>query len=302
MVLGIGSVVVDRTFVVSEMPQWDRVTHSKEYQVGQGGMVATALAASAKMGVPSEFIGVFGDDDGGELIRHSFDHFGIKYDRAIIARGQYSPVSICLVNEQTGSRSIVHNRMSYDERAFDSEIDLTGITHLHLDGYWPRSALDVATAAREKGITVTLDPSSTLLASPYFDPILDVIDFLIPGEVIAGKMSGESVPEKMLETLYRPNMKAVIITFGEKGCFIFDGKEHDHVAAFKIKVVDTTGAGDVFHGAFVAAHSWGFSVNKACEFASAAAGLKCQKVGGQAGICTRKEVDDFIIKSGREWL
>ena len=214
MILGLGGVVIDRSLIVPDIPGWDTVLHALHYSTHQGGMVATALAASAKLGVASEFIGAIGDDDAGGFIVRKFIENRVSCARIIVKEGEPSPCSICLVNEKSGARTIIHYRGLQENDSLDTDIDLTEKRYLHLDGYWPETAVKTAKKAKEAGIIVTLDPSSTLIGSSWFDELLDLVDYIVPGYGFATGYTGKSDIDEMCRMIYRPSMTAVIITWG----------------------------------------------------------------------------------------
>lgn len=298
MILGLGGVVIDRSLVIPDIPGWDTVLHAEKYSTQQGGMVATALATSARLGIKSEFIGAIGDDDAGGFIMKKFIENRVSCPRIRVMEGRPSPCSICLVNESTGTRTIIHYKGIQCGESLDCDIELHGIKILHLDGYWPQTALETVKKAKAQGVTVMLDPSSTVIDLKQRDELLAYVDYCIPGYGFGRAMTGCETPEDICLAIYRKTMTAVILTYGEHGCYIYDGSALTVVPAFSIGAVDTTGAGDVFHGAFMAGFLWGYDIHTNCIFSNAAAALKCGHVGGQAGIPQKHEIFDFLKEQG----
>ncbi|MDA3900392.1 MAG: PfkB family carbohydrate kinase [Spirochaetes bacterium] len=298
MILGLGGVVIDRSLIVPDIPGWDTVLHAHHYSTHQGGMVATALAACARLGVQSEFIGAIGDDDAGGFIVKKFIENHVSCARIVVKEGEPSPCSICLVNEKSGARTIIHYRGLQDQNSLNIDINLAEKKFLHLDGYWPETAVTTAKKAKEEGIVVTLDPSSTLIGSPYCDSLLDLVDYVVPGYNFASGLTGKSDVREMCTSIYRPTMKAVVVTWGNKGVFTYDGELFVNYPGFDVDVVDTTGAGDVFHGALLVGLSRGYTLEQNCRLGNAAAALKCRSVGGQGGIPTQAEVSEFLNDHG----
>jgi sulfofructose kinase len=301
MILGIGGVVIDRSLMIPVIPGWDTVMHADNYSTHQGGMVATALATSVRLGIPSEFVGAIGDDDAGGFIMKKFIENRVSCPRIRVMENQPSPVSICLVNESTGTRTIIHYKGVHAIKSLEIDIDLHGVKFLHMDGYWPETAIETAKKAKERGIKVMLDPSSTVIKLPEREILLSYVDLLIPGYAFGKQMTGFSDPKDICTALFRKNMDAVILTYADKGCFVYDGDTFFNVPAFKIGAVDTTGAGDVFHGAFMAGYLWGYDYEKNCIFSNAAAALKCGSMGGQAGIPNKAEVFSFLKENGYDF-
>jgi sugar/nucleoside kinase (ribokinase family) len=167
-----------------------------------------------------------------------------------------------------------------------------------LDGYWFETAMRMAQHARVQDIIITLDPSSRLLHNPQAPELFRYVDYFMPGYALAHRFTGEADPFHAATALLRHGFRAVIITKGEAGCFVATPEEHYHLPAFEVPVIDTTGAGDTFHGAFVAGLSKGYHLRQALQFASAVAALKCTKLGGQAGIPTFQETQRFLTQHG----
>jgi len=172
------------------------------------------------------------------------------------------------------------------------------VEYLHLDGYWFDTALAAARNAKDRGITVVIDPSSSISREKE-KALFPLADFIIPSKKYASRCTGEADPRKAAEKLYLKGTRGVIITMGGEGCLVYDGGEARHVPAFPVDVVDTTGAGDAFHGGFICALSMGKDMHAAAVFASAVAALKCARPGGQAGLPTREDVERFQMKRGR---
>ena len=134
--------------------------------------------------------------------------------------------------------------------------------------------------------------SDTVLLLPF-------VDFLIPSEEFALKFTGLTDAGKAAEELYHSyKPEFVIITQGSKGGFIYDGKTFTDYPAYKVDAVDSNGAGDVFHGAFVAAYVKGMNTVQSAYFASAVSALKCTKVGARLGVPGYDETIQFLRRNG----
>lgn len=299
-ILGIGGICVDRLAMVSEIPAWDETTHISTYTMQQGGMVATAMAAAARLGVTAKIIGGIGDDETGQFALHSLqtEHIDVKHVK--IFEAQATAFSFVLVNRVSGQRAIIHYKGVQTHSDLEMPaIDLSGVAFLHLDGYWCDTAIQTAHAAKKRGITITLDPSSILLTNPAAHELFSLADYVIPGYSVASRFTGETDPLGAAEAFLKYGAKAVIITLGERGCVLKTVEKSVHFPAFDVPVIDTTGAGDTFHGAFIVGLYHGYDLRQAIQFASAAAALKCTKMGGQAGIPTFDETQEFL--AGQEF-
>jgi sugar/nucleoside kinase (ribokinase family) len=300
-IVGLGGICIDRVMRVPRLPQWDEVAYISAYTYQQGGMVATAMVAAAKLGEQVECIGGIGDDDAGRYALQRFQEVGVATDRIVVFPGATTTFSFVLVHEESGRRSILNYRGVQQQSDLNlPDIPLDGVQFLHLDGYWFDTALRTAAHAKSHDIVVTLDPSSRLLQNPRTPELLRCVDYLIPGWTVARKLSGKTKPFEIARALLTYGGKAVLVTKGEEGTFVATPDDRYHVPACDVPVVDTTGAGDTFHGAFVAGLSKGYDVREAVHFASAVAALKCTRLGGQAGIPTFEEVRRFLL-SQNSW-
>jgi sulfofructose kinase len=297
-VLGIGGVTVDRVLAVPRMPLWDETIYISGNTTQQGGMVATAMVAVARLGGSSEFIGGLGDDEEGAFVLRSFSREGVVTGRARTFPGEKTGVSTVLVHESTGKRTILHHRGIQGKESLGAEeIDLSGIGAVHVDGLWPLTAQRVIEEARRAGILTVMDPSSSV-PGELARKMLPCIDFCIASHHYASSITGEGEAASAASALMRFGCTSAIVTEGERGCHVCNGAEHFHVPSFTIDAVDTTGAGDTFHGAFIVGMMRHYTVIDAVRFASAAAALKCTKLGGQEGIPSLEQTLGFLERRG----
>jgi len=147
--------------------------------------------------------------------------------------------------------------------------------------------------ARAAGVTVSLD-AGTLVNG--IDKLLELSDIIIASEKFAERYTGLSQPEESVKLFFDANCKFAAVTLGARGCVGFDGTELFKLPVFKVKVVDTTGAGDVFHGAYLYGHLSGWPIERTLRFANAAGAIMCTTQIGWAGIPTREVVENFLLK------
>ncbi len=299
-IVGLGGVCLDRLAILPRMPGWDEVEQISRSATQLGGMVATAMVAAARLGETAEMIGGIGDDDAGRYALEALNRQGVATQRMHIFDDETTAFSFVLVHEETGQRTILHQRgVQLREELPFATLDFEGVRFLHLDGYWFRSALRAAQQAKARGIPVTLDPSTRLLRTADAEALFRLVDYFMPGIAFAERLTGETEPFCAAKTLLKYGGKAVILTNGAEGVYVCAPDDEFHVPAFRVPVVDTTGAGDVFHGAFVAGLQKGYALRQAVTFASAVAALKCSKLGGQAGIPTFQETLEFLEQDYR---
>ena len=298
-ILGIGGVCIDHLAVVPRMPDWDEIEHISRHMMQQGGMVATAMVAAARLGEKIEYLGGVGNDAAGHYALETFKKGHVGTARVKVFDNEDTAFSLVLVHEKSGKRTILHSRGVQKKLSLEVPVfDLSDVAFLHLDGYWFETALNFAKAARLQGIPVSLDPSSKLLHRVEAESLLPYVDYMIPSAAFARQFSGKENLFEAAQHFLTYGARTVIITNGKDGCFISTPAEHFHLPAFNVPVVDTTGAGDTFHGAFLAGLNKGYALRQVLRFASAAAALKCTKLGGQSGIPTLMEIRDFLKMHG----
>lgn len=320
-VWGIGHCCQDNICIVEHYPQEDGSTHILNIDDSQGGgAAATAMVAASRLGAAAGIIANLGDDGVGDRILRGFAQEGVN--TALVRRipGGRSSTSYVLVNPDNGSRTKFPYRDSLPDITFTREIRtaLSGARVLHLDGTQYANALRAARLARELGVAVSLDACSMQADNGKNWELAGLADILITNERYPCRLTGIQDLESALLEMYRvlscggqvsgaaahgefPNAPAVLAaTAGNRGCYyIADGRVR-HMPAFPVKAVDTTGAGDTFHGAFLAHWIRGSCLEDCLRFAAAAAALKCMKYGGRAGIPDHRAVEAFLMKVAME--
>lgn len=299
-ILGMGGISYDMVSVLPEMPTWEATEYIQEYEVQQGGMVATAMVAASKLGAEVEYIGGIGNDFQASVMRDNFKKYNVRCERMIVTQGGITPFTFVLVDQKSGRRCLIHKK-GVQERAFltDLPIDLEGVGFLLLDGFYFETALHLAREARKRGLISVCDLSARN-ADERLPEFLKLIDYPVLSEVFLAHYFPGKEPLIAAKDLLSENNRAIVVTRGETGSWIISKDNLEHIPAFKIKPVDTTGAGDVFHGAFIFSLWKGYGIREAVIFSSAVSALKCQKIGGQAGIPTFEETQQFILSRSPE--
>jgi sulfofructose kinase len=293
-ILGLGCVCYDMLAVIPELPAWEAVEYITEYQVQQGGIAATATVAASKLGAPAEFIGAIAPGFQGEFLKENFRKYGVACDRIRVFEDGISQFAVVLIHKTTGRRTFINNRGVQDRtELFTGDLDLAGVGIMLLDGYYFDTTLRIAGQARKQGV-VTITDLAQRNFHPKMGEYLSLIDYPILPEMYVKAYCQLEDPLEAGKRMYRPNNKAFIVTCGDQGAHIITAEGTDFVPAFKITPVDTTGAGDVFHGAFAFALWKGYGLREAVIFASAVSALKCTKMGGQSGIPDFNETVQFI--------
>lgn len=295
--IGLGYCGLDYCCLVPHIPLDDKVEAGAVLIQG-GGPAATAVCAASRLGTRVAFAGVVGDDPRGEEIVRGLQGMGVD-TRAVLRRADgVSPAAFCWTDTGKGERSIVWTRGTcapLTPAEFSPEL-LRGARLLHLDGHQTGAALRAAELARQAGVTVMLDAGTIVNDMERLLPLCDII---IASEKFAERFTGLPNPQDSLRRLLHANCRFAAVTLGERGSIGYDGTGFFNQPAFSIQTIDTTGAGDVFHGAFAHRYLWGGDWADCLRFSAAVAALKCTKFGGRTGIPTLHETETFLAEHGK---
>jgi sulfofructose kinase len=278
-------------------PQWGGTTRINNYLRAGGGLVATALVACARLGAQTELISMLGGDKvGGEILEGlRREDLGVAHVKR--SKEGLSPFSFIHVDERHGDRTIFH----HPGRGLTHHVDLAvldGADVLLVDDYYPELVREVVPKAREKGIPIIADTSPTEKDRDW----LAQVDILIaPNDYFNTGDFGYDL-DRALDTIHDYGPSTAVITQGAEGWAASHQGNRYRGPAFNVDAVDTTGAGDVFHGAYAFAVAQGWDIPKCAEFSSAVSALKCTQPGGRAGIPNLIQALDFLKeKSVNNW-
>jgi sulfofructose kinase len=295
-ILGFGAVAVDDLLYVDQYPPAESKVRVRNRLRQCGGLTGTALVAAARLGASCAYVGLLGNDELSHYVIDRFAREGIDTTHCV-RRAQAGPAhSTIIVDEGRKTRTIfasLAGEIGPDTNLPSAELIRSArvilVDHHGLDG-----TIRAARIARESGVGVVAD----LERNPggNFIELLALIDHLVISDRFARELTGQTEPVSAAAILWTPKRRAVVVTCGAGGCwFLGPGfTQPVHCPARSVNVVDTTGCGDVFHGAYATALSWGKSLPECVEFASAAAALKATQRGGQAGCPTLQEVQEFL--------
>lgn len=301
-VVGLGVSTLDLLMIVDELPGEESVQRAHESVLQGGGPVATAMVALARLGSRTAMLDKVGDDWRGGLIIDEFRKEDVATDWVRIAAGRSSSIASILVRKSDGARSIVFSPGDAGELAPDElpEDVITAARILHLNGrHWDASR-KAAQLARAHGVMVSFDGG----ANRYHDDIPELIaltDICIVARQFAFAFSGAGDVEAAAKSLLDAGPECVVITAGEEGSRIFPrNAEAFHQPAFTVKsTLDTTGAGDAYHGAFLHGIVTGLDFKGCAALAAAAAALNTRKLGGRSALPTMAEAARFMDRHGR---
>lgn len=296
-VVGLGFSSLDVVGLVPALPELDRGVPLIDITRQGGGPVAQAMVTIARLGGRAGYIGRLADDAAGQTMYQDLQANGVDLAQVQFDPGTRSPECMILVHQPTGHRSICCYRGS--NRGIDiSAVDenyLTSGKMLHLDGIDFDAARWAAQRAHARGTPVCLDAGGP---NPPLLDLLPYIDVLIAAEAFVEDIAECDDIEAGARALHALGPRIVVVTRGSKGSYSLIGDESFYIDSFVVDVVDTTGAGDVFHGAYIFGLLQGWDHRAIARFAGATAALKCRKLGGRAGIPTLDEVMDFLKNHG----
>ncbi len=289
-VVCIGHASYDLVFQVDHHPEPDEKCVASGLVTCGGGPAANAAVTVARLSGKAAFVGYLGRDLYGEA--HLLELLREGVETKFICRGDSpTPLSVVLVKPD-GKRSLVNYRRSFPLAA--EAVDLQGVsTKVALfDGHEPELSLKFLPYFRSYRTATVLDAGSL---HPGTQKLMFEVDYLIASRKFAAQWLGRDDPPEALKAL-AVKSKACVITLGEEGLIWQRDGECGTLAAFPVQAVDTTGAGDIFHGAFALALAQGFSWLAALRFAAACAALGCTKLGARPGIPYRAEVEAFLAE------
>jgi len=297
-VLGLGCAAVDDILYVDRYPPADTKMHVQRRERHCGGLTATALVAAARLGAKCAFAGTLGFDEGSEFVLETFHREGVNVDH-VVRRRTAGPVrSVIIVDEKRGTRNI----FAYvkDVRGADAKFPAREVIEsscvLFIDYFGMDGNLRAARIARAAGVPIVSDLERTRMRG--MKQLIALVNHPIFSRRAAEELTGVNNPARAAARIWSESREVVIVTCGADGAWFVSREQHQpkHVRAFEIKAVDTTGCGDVFHGAYAAALAREMDVEERIRFAAAAAALKAVQHGGQRGIPTRKVIEKFLRK------
>ena len=297
-VVGFGVNALDLIGVTDGYPEPDTKAPLLEFDVQGGGVVATALAACARLGLRTRYIGKFGTDFWSRVSLRSLAREGIDVRHALRAPGSPGHVSLVVADRSSGTRTLFYRRPpAYAIRP--EELDRAALTAgrlLHVDGIDAAAALQAVRWAREAGMRVTMDGERIVEGIERVWPLVDLL-VCNPGFVRA--ITGHAALEDGLRDLADRGPSRVAATVAGEGALGLEQGQWVRVPGFRVETVDTNGAGDVFHGACAFGELRGWPLDFVLTFANAVAAMKCRHLGGRRGIPRLPEVRDFLDTHGR---
>jgi len=294
-VLGFGAVAVDDLIYVDHHPRPDSKMTVREVRREGGGLTGTALVAAARLGARVAYAGVLGDDELSRFTIQEFERERVDYTPVLYQPGARPIHSFVIVDLSTAQRSILASFHGVVQRPPEAmtEALIGSCRVLFVDHTNVAGGLRAVELAHTLGIPVVADIE--FVREPGVMELMRQVDHLIIGTALAEEITGRADPAAAVRALALSLRACCVVTAGDQGCWYSErGGEVRHFPTFPIEAVDTTGCGDVFHGAYAAWIAQGGEVPDAIRVASAAAALKAMHPGGRSGIPDRATVLRFL--------
>lgn len=295
-VLGLGCTAVDELLHVAAYPPADAKQQILHSERRCGGNTATALVAAARLGAHCAFAGVLGDDEASRFVLDTFRAEGVNTAPCVRRSGARPIRAVVIAEEARQTRTVFYDLAGAhgaDPELPAAEI-ITAARVLLVDHFGVEGMTRAARIARAAGVPIVGDLEHD--GGPGFAELLALVDHLILPRAFAAYLTGQAEPAAAVQALGSDARQLVAVTAGAEGFWYraagADGIQHG--PAFSVRACDTTGCGDVFHGAYAAALAWGWELHERLRFAAAAAAVKATRAGGQAGCPTHAEVDEFL--------
>jgi sulfofructose kinase len=293
-VIGLGQACVDYLGTLPSYPLEDGKAELTDLQIQCGGPASTALVTLSRLGIPTSFLGSISDDPSGLRIIENLKNENVDVSWLKVTPGHTSQFAFIAISEKMEKRTIFWHRGSVPHLT-PKDVDIASFSKakiLHLDGLMIEASMEAATQAKALGMTVVLDAGTMRQGSKK---LVALVDILIASETFATPLVGiGATNDTALRALHGLGPKQVIITLGQKGSIGLNDQGIFNQEAFRVRAKDTTGAGDVYHGAYIYGLLQDWDMPRCMCFASATAALSCQKIGTRAGIPNLKAVHEFL--------
>ena len=297
-VVGLGLAIVDVVLRVDRMPDWDDPRGLLDFALADGGPAGTACFVASTFGLRTGFVDTVGDDELGEHRRRSLERGGVDTSRLVPREGPEDHVVVVYVDASTGERVFSFRQGFLSRPLVAAELDREYIESariLHLDGSQAEAALAAARWMKQAGGTVVLDAAAT--SHKVLEPARALVaetDILICGSGFAPRLTGEDDIREAGRAALDLGPRVVVQTEGAEGSYTVSRDAEFHTPAFEVDVVDTTGAGDTFHGAYLVGLARGWDLDRCAAFSSAVAALHCTVLGNRKGIPSMDEVEALM--------
>jgi len=298
-VVGAGLNATDTLLKVPHFPAYGGKVafHGESYSVG--GQMATAMVTCARLGLRAKYIGTVGDDERGRIQLESLRTSGVNIDDVRQRANCSNQSAYIVIDESTGERTVFWSRpdcLTLTPEEITPEL-ITCARMLHLDAHDTAAMERAARIARQHAIPVTLDVDTVYAG---LDGLLSAVDYMIASSEFPARFTGIEDPFEALAAIERRfSMRLAGMTLGAHGALAYTEGRFAYAPAFVVDCVDTTGAGDVFHGAFCYSVLQQMPIAEALGFSCAMAALNCTAVGARGHIAAAEEARDLLARGPR---
>jgi sulfofructose kinase len=298
-VVGVGQNATDTLILLSHFPAYAGKVAFERELLSPGGQVASAMVTCAKLGLRVKYVGTVGDDERGRIQLESLRETGINLDDVEVRKNCPNQTAYILIDQATGERTVLWQRndcLRLDPESMTAE-KITCARLLHIDAHDTATVARAAQIAREHRIPVTVDVDTIYHG---FDRVLPHVDYLVASSEFPVQWTNERDPFRALETIQEEfHIPVAAMTLGALGALARVDGRFIYSPAFVVNCADTTGAGDVFHGAFCYAVLQNMPMRETLEFSNAMAAMNCTALGARGGISTIDQARVLIERGER---
>lgn len=295
-VIGIGHACFDNLCIIPDYPKEDTATRILDIKKQGGGAVSQALVTLSRLGCRAAYVGTLADDEAGKFLLEDYNMERIDTSYVSVCHEGITSTAFVLNNKNTGDRTIFYypGKLPKLEFDLDKENFINKSKILHLDATDYDAAFQSALIAKKHKVMVSLDGCEIESNVERTIKLISLTDVLITNKIYPFEVTGCSNQNKALLQLAEMGPKIVVMTCGADGCLVILNNEVVHFPAYKIEAIDTTGAGDAFHGAFLYGILQNYSIEYTIKFASAVSAINCLSIGGRKGLPNKEQVLKFL--------
>jgi len=288
---GFGHCCADYLALLSPFPEKGKKGDVVQSLIVGGGPVPTACQTIAKWGKLVRFVGKVGDDPDGRMVALGLEEEGVDVSGMLVDPDVKTARAYIWIDPSDGSRTVALDASRFrfpDESELDVRLP-TACKVFLADGRAVEATIKALHLARQAGVLTILDAGA---ARPRFREMLALTDYAVVSRDVADTFALGASPEQLARLLVEAGSKVAVVTIGERGAIYYGAEGEGFVPGIEItNVVDTTGAGDVFHGGFIYGLLEGWDIERRIRFANIAAALSTRKLSGRFGIPMRSEVE-----------
>lgn len=298
-VVGVGLNATDTLLIVPHFPAYGGKVPFHDEILSPGGQVASAMVTCAKLGLRTKYIGTVGDDERGRIQMESLIQSGINLDHVQRRVDCPNQSAYIVIDQSTGERTVFWSRpdcLALEPTAIAPD-QIACARLLHIDGHDTPAVERAARIASENGIPVTVDVDTIYHG---FDRVLPYVDYLIASSEFPIRWTNQDDPFSALEAIQKEyGMRVAAMTLGSHGSLALCEGRFFYSPAYVVNCLDTTGAGDVFHGAFCYAVLQDMRMGEALDFSNAMAALNCTAIGARGGIRGIEDARQLMARAER---